>query len=145
MMYLAPTLTLVLWLIAGLHAYWGFGGVWPAADTSALARTVVGARGLNTMPPLGACVLVAALLIGVGIWPLFAVGLLPPWWPPWLLAASGAAMSAVFLARGLAAYLSVWRRRVPEQPFATLDRQLFGPLCLALGISFATLTERGLL
>ena len=139
----AWTMALTLWLIAALHVYWGFGGLWPAVDAGALARTVVGARGVQRMPSLTACATVAAVLIGVGTWPLLVVGVLPPVWPCWLLVATGMAIAGVFLARGCAAYWPVWRRRVPEEPFATLDRSLYGPLCLALGLASLTLLWKG--
>ena len=46
-------------------------------------------------------------------------------------------------ARGMAAYLAPWRRLTPKQPFATFDRTIYGPLCLAFGIGFVGLLARG--
>jgi hypothetical protein len=52
----------------------------------------------------------------------------------------GFAAGAVFLGRGLAAYIPAWRRVTPEQPFARLDQIAYGPLCLALGAGFLLLS-----
>ena len=43
------------------------------------------------------------------------------------------AASAVFLGRGIAPWIPAWRRLTPQQPFARLDRRLYGPLCLLIG------------
>jgi hypothetical protein len=140
---LAIGLAVVLWVIAALHAYWGLGGLWPAADAKTLARTVIGAPGVEVMPSLAACTVVAVVLAAAGLWPLFAGGVLPAIWPKWLMLAGGIGCAVAFLARGLAGYHPAWRRRWPEQPFARLDRQRYAPLCLALGFGFVVLLLKG--
>ena len=140
---LAWALALTLWLIAAVHFYWGLGGLWPARNATSLARAVVGARGITRMPAATACLTVAAVLVAIGSWPLYATAVLPAISPSWFVYAAGTAIAAIFLARGVAPYLVIWRRRTPEQPFVSLDRWLYGPLCLALGTGFAVLLLKG--
>jgi hypothetical protein len=136
---LAALLSTVVLALAVLHASWGLGGHWPAVSATALAKSAVGTPGVKRMPPPLACFAVAVLLTGVAAWPLFAAGLLPEAWPRWLTALAGAGIAAVFLARGVAGYTPAWRRRFPEEPFATYDRRYFAPLCLALSAGYLTM------
>jgi hypothetical protein len=122
---IALLLTLILGLIAALHLLWAVGFWFPIRDEAALARAVVGARGITKMPGAGPCALVAmalVFLISVIHWPDVAARL-------WLLRAA----AAVFLLRGVATYTPGWRGIVPEQPFARLDQRIYGPLCLVIG------------
>ena len=135
----AGFLTLTLLAIALLHALWGFGVTWPRRDEAALARAVVGRPQMTKMPPPIACFIVAAALIIMGLWPLASIGALPTMLSPSLHRLMGWAICLVFIARGVAAYLPAWRRLVPVQPFARLDRTIYGPLCLAIGGGFLVL------
>lgn len=136
MIALALLLCVTVWLIAMLHASWGLGNHWPAGSAQALAKAAVGTRGVTRMPPPSQCFAVAAILAGVACWPLFALGLLAEAWPRWLTLVAGAGIAAVFFGRGVAGYISTWRRRFPEEPFATYDRRYYSPLCLALGAGY---------
>ena len=141
--WLAIALFVVLLTIADLHAAWGFGWRWPSDGEEALAKTVVGKAGITRMPSLFACLIVAALLAAASLWPLFATGLFPAWWPGWLTQLAGVGLAVVFIGRGAAGYLPAWRSRFSEQPFAGLDRRLYSPLCLAIGAGIvAILIER---
>jgi hypothetical protein len=133
---LAIALSAIVYGIAVLHASWGLGGHWPAASAERLAKAAVGTPSVSRMPGPVACLIVAALLAGVASWPLLAAGLLPEAWPRWLTALAGAGVAAAFVARGVAGYMRAWRRRFPEQPFATYDRRYYSPLCLALGAGY---------
>ena len=63
-----------------------------------------------------------------------------PWWGESLLRQASVGLFAlVFLVRGALAYTSFWRRLTPQEPFATLDRTRYGPLCLAIGLGFVVL------
>ncbi|SFM06914.1 DUF3995 domain-containing protein [Shimia aestuarii] len=123
----------VLGGIAGLHGLWAMGIWFPGGDEARLARRVAGFEGMRRMPPKPASLFVALVLAGVAHVLLVRAGLAAALLPGWIygLAIWGAA--AVFLGRGVAAYLPGWRRLTPEEPFATLDRRVYGPLCLALG------------
>ena len=140
-------LSLVLWAaltaIAVLHAAWGLGSHWPCESEESLVRTAGGTPGARRMYPPSACFTVAALLAGVSAWPLFAAGLLPTAWPDWLTLLAGAAIAAIFIARGIAGYMPGWRRLHSAEPFATLDRRVYAPLCFALGAGFITIVLRG--
>jgi hypothetical protein len=139
----ALALALLLWSLAALHVYWGRGGLWPAEDEASLARQVVGAPGIQAMPGPVACFIVGGLLCFAGLWPLATVGVLPALFPAELMLLAGYGLTLVFLARGAAAYLDAFRHYFPEEPFATLDRRLYGPLCLLIGIGFAFIISIG--
>jgi hypothetical protein len=140
----ALALGALLWALAGLHAYWGRGGLWPEADEASLARTVIGAAGVREMPSASACYGAASVLFFAGLWPLTMIaGLMPALLPAELMLLAGYGLAAIFLGRGAAAYLPVFRRVFSEEPFATLDRRLYGPLCLAIGFGFSFLLSLG--
>ena len=136
MIALAAALTLVLAVIAALHAYWGFGGVWPGRDAADCARRVGGFRGARTMPSPAPSFAVAAIAVAASI-PLIMLG--PLGTASSLPALAGLAVALVFLARGIAGFTPAWRRLTPEQPFASLDVRFYSPLCLAIGCGFAAL------
>jgi hypothetical protein len=139
----AFVLSTILWALAALHFYWGAGGIWPAKDEQSLARKVVGAPGIKIMPPPLACVSVAALLASLGILPLLLVGVLPAFLPQGMIHFAGLGATLVFMARGYAAWRPEFRKFFPEEPFATLDRRYYAPLCLVIGIGFAFLMIAG--
>jgi Protein of unknown function (DUF3995) len=143
MTLLALFLTGMLWLIAAIHVLWGTGSTWPTRDAASLARQVVGGPGIKTMPPAATCFAVAILLIAIGCWPLWRVALIGSPISDGLGFAAGIGIVVVFCARGLAPYVPAWRRLVPEEPFATFDRHLYGPLCLLLAAGFTALLLKG--
>ena len=140
---LALLLSVIVSVIAVLHAHWGLGGTWPAADAERLAKTAVGTPGITKMPSPTSCFVVAALLSCVASWPLFAAGLLVEAWPRWLTLLAGAGIAAVFVGRGVAGYTAAWRRRFSEEPFASLDRLVYSPLCLVLGAGYIAILVMG--
>lgn len=140
---LAILLWVVLAAIAALHAAWGLGSHWPCASEEILVRTAGGTPDATKMYPPASCFVVAALLAGASVWPLFAAGLLHEAWPRWLTLLAGAGIAAVFVARGVAGYVPAWRRLQSAEPFATLDRRFYAPLCLFLGAGFIVLLLRG--
>lgn len=136
-------MSFVLWALAALHVHWGDGGLWPKKDELTLARTVVGAPGIEKMPSRTACFAVALALFLAGLWPLEMIGVIPAMFPIELDVLAGYGLAAIFLLRGVAAYLPAFRKRFPEKPFATLDRRLYGPLCLLIGAGFLFLLSFG--
>jgi hypothetical protein len=138
-------LALVLALLAGLHAYWGFGGVWPGTDQKSCARAVAGFRGIDRMPPPAAAFAVAAVLLAAGFVALALAGVVTLPLPSGLVLLAGLAAAAVFLGRGIAGFTPAWRRLTPEMPFARNDRRWFSPLCLLVGAGFAILSLQGYL
>jgi len=131
-------LALVLLIIAGLHALWGLRIWWPATDERALALLSAGFAGRVKMPPPLACFAVAGALTGAASLTLSIIGILPfgTLLVPRILLGLAA---LVFLARGMAAYTAPWARLTPSQPFRSLDRRVYGPLCLAIGLGLLLL------
>ncbi|MEP3430737.1 MAG: DUF3995 domain-containing protein [Roseibium sp.] len=139
---LACALFGILTLVSGVHLYWGFGGLWPAKSELELARTVVGANGIETMPSAALTVVVAVLIFAASLLPLAWTHLLPlPDLVPSVLVFAGMiALTGVFLLRGLIGFTPYFAKMNAEEPFRTLDRKYFSPLCLILGIGFLALT-----
>lgn len=130
----------ILLLIAILHFLWGINIYWPAKDEASLAKMVVGAEGITQMPNFWACSFVTvALLVGSvvvltlgGVMRLNAV-------PFWLFQILGAGFALVLLARGIVGFTPFMVQVSPEEPFKTLNRLYYSPLCLALGLSVSVL------
>lgn len=133
MLILAIALVLTLGGIAALHAYWGFGGRWPARDEATLADMVIGKTPGGRMPPPAACFAVAAaILAGVGLIVLVSFGGLPH---PAAAFVRGAywIFTAVFVARGVAGFVPALWRRSSGTAFVRLNTRYYSPLCLLLG------------
>lgn len=139
MIILAFVLSLILLLITTLHVYWGIGGIWPGKDAKSCARVVVGFRGVDDMPSPVASFAVAACLALATLWPLALEGVFASPFPRQGLAATALLFGMVFFGRGIAGFTPWWRGLTPEQPFARLDRRLYSPLCLLIGLGFAIL------
>ncbi len=136
MTVLAALESILLAIIAALHAAWGLGLRWPGHDDASLQAAVEGSpRGRMPTPPQcfvagGAIRAAAAVVAGVAgvLWlPL-------PSWAPRLL---GLGAAAVFAGRGIAGYLPAWRAMHSREPFARLDRWAFSPLCLVIALTIA--------
>ncbi len=136
---LAVSIFVVLTIVALLHAYWAFGGRWPGHDEPSLARMVVGSKGITAMPARGPTLAVAVVIFLAGVVALARADLVPVPLPPMLQSVAVTALAVVFLGRGIASFTPWFRASQSEEPFATLDRRLYGPLCLALGTGFAVL------
>ena len=125
-------------VVAGVHAYWALGGLWPGTDTDSLHRTVVGGAPGRYAPGPTATWVVAAMLLGAALTVLGAAGLLPlPVPRPWLrtLALVGA---VVLLLRGLQGFVdSRMRPETAGGPFARLNVWFYSPLCLVLALCTA--------
>jgi hypothetical protein len=136
---LAVLIFLVLAVTAAFHVYWAFGGLWPGHDELSLARTVVGDKGITGMPARGLTLVVAIMIVVAGLVALMQVSVLPEALPPALQRAAIIVLALIFLLRGAVSFTSLPRRMQAEEPFATLDRRIYGPLCLALGAGYAAL------
>ncbi|MEL6472996.1 MAG: DUF3995 domain-containing protein [Pseudomonadota bacterium] len=136
---LACCLALVLAGIGLIHMAWAAGSNWPCASEQSLARTVVGSRNIERMPPRFASFVVALCLIGAAAWALALRDLVPVRIPRELLALGGAALVFVFGMRGLLGILPAFERVAPEQPFVRLNRLYYSPLCILIAIVFALL------
>ncbi|MEH6412020.1 MAG: DUF3995 domain-containing protein [Hyphomonas sp.] len=127
--------------ITGLvHLAWAFGSTFPYANEQALARAVVGRRGITRMPPMAASAFVALCLFGASLWALLLGRLVEAPVSDWLIAPGGLVLAAVFLLRGVIGILPTFEQALPEQPFLRLNRLFYSPLCLLIGMAFVGLT-----
>lgn len=138
-MFLGVMMFTLLASIAALHVAWGFGLIWPAKSERELVSMVVGAKGMTTMPSLVQCLIAGGGIFAFGVIALLLGNALhSPLSPQWVTMI-GVLSAFVFAGRGIAGYVPQWRRRFPQQPFATFDRYSFAPLCLALAAGYAAL------
>jgi Protein of unknown function (DUF3995) len=135
----AAIMFVALALIAVMHAAWGFGVRWPAQDERDLVALVVGRTGRARMPTRSECLGAAAAIFAAGVVALAAADLIILPLPAIVVTAAAIFATAVFAGRGVAAYLPAWRRRFAQEPFATLDRNWYAPLCLLFALAFAVL------
>ena len=124
-------------LTVGLaHLFWALGTTWPIQSEALLAQTVVGRPGITRMPNRLITGLIALLLFAASV---IAIGLADPAEGGLSRTALGILLAIVFLARGIVGYTPGWRARYPTEPFATLDRKNYSPLCLWIGAGFLIL------
>lgn len=149
-----------LTLIACLHAYWAIGGKWPGIDDETLAKIVIGTKGLKKLPRASLTILVALLIFTAGIIPLFwgyhqeqvdlGMSFLPASFfsilvvmneliPFWFLRIAMVGLTLIFIGRGIATYTPWAKQQNLEEPFRSLDKKYYAPLCLTLGIGFLIL------
>lgn len=140
---IAFALALLLSAIAGLHAYWGRGGLWPALSEDELVATVIGNARARRMPSPGLSLLVALAIALTAIWPLLLVQMPGVAAMRPFIFLCGLAIMAVFLLRGVAGFLPAWRRLHPREPFASYDRRYYSPLCLLIAAGYAVLLLQG--
>ena len=133
-------LAAILTIVGLLHALWGFGVTFPAANEQQLARMVVGKRGITKMPSMTACLFVAFSLFGFAFLALVLKRLVPMPISKWLVAAAGAGAALIFMGRGVLGVLPAFERALPEQPFLSLNRRFYSPLIFLIGAGFALLT-----
>ncbi len=126
----------VMSVIAVLHAYWAFGGLWPAATEADLVKTVIGITRSQTMPPALHSLAVAVLVLAAagfalarGVFGFDAVI---------FVRIPLGVVAVIMLARGIYAYLPGLFSRASE-PFATLNAMFFSPAILVLGLAFTIL------
>ena len=139
MILLATLMFFILTAVAAIYLLWSFGLRWPAGNEHDLVALVVGATGHTQMPGPIKCTGAAAAIFCAGLFALVlarAIPLLGAAALPW----AGAMATLVFMIRGVWAYLPVWRRHLAQEPFATMDRNWYGPLCLLLAAGFIVLT-----
>ena len=123
-------------VIAAIHLLWALGYWWPLKDEAALARAVVGTKGIEKMPGAVACALVVVALLFAAAW---------PWFPEGPLKAVGLFVIAlVFQIRAVAAYAPIMKRATPELPFRRLDETYYAPLCIFFGLVFMVLAGRAM-
>lgn len=145
MAILALNIATVLLIIGIFHGLWGL-RIWlPVRDEQHLARSVVGARDIVSMPPPLHCFFVALVLFGGALGVLALADVLTiPFVPMALVQGGMSVFSAVFLVRGFVGFTPFWARITPELPFRSLDRRVYSPLCILLGIGIVIFIVQGL-
>lgn len=135
----------VLTLIAAIHLYWAFGGLWPAQTVEELIYTVIGDPRFERMPPAWMTIAVAIALLIAGLIALERAGIVR-FLPRWMVTLGCWVLIAVFALRGLSAFLVAAGVRTVStaltEPFATNDLRLYGPLCVLIAVGFLSLTFR---
>jgi hypothetical protein len=134
-MLIGAIVFVALLAVAIAHFIWSLGGSWPIRNKDLLAKAVIGRPGVTRVPRLASLV-IAILVLLAGI---VALALADKTGGGVLLTAAGALLAMIFLARGAIGYTAGWRAAFPEEPFATLDRRNYSPLCLVLGTGFLLL------
>lgn len=129
---IASLLFVLLLTVALAHFLWALGSPWPIRDPALLARAVIGRPGVTRVPRL-ASLLVAVLVLAAGV---VALAVADPVAGGLGLTLLGALMALVFIARGILGYTARWRAAFPVEPFATLDRKNYSPLCLVIGAGY---------
>jgi hypothetical protein len=128
---LALLLFLAVFALSLVHFNWSRGSHWPMESEEALARAVVG-DGRRRMPGRLPCLAVSFILCMVAIFPLCALD------PASRLPVRhiSVVIAGVFVARGIAGYSPTWRQHFRDEPFATLDKRYYSPLCILLGLAY---------
>ena len=131
----ASILFLCLLTVSIAHFLWAIGSPWPIRDPQLLANTVIGRPDVTRVPRFPSLVVallvLAAAAIGSALGDKASGGL--------LLTLAGIVLTLVFGIRGVLGYTAGWRARFPLEPFATLDRRIYSPLCLVVAACFAIL------
>jgi hypothetical protein len=133
---LAWAMSVTLGLIATFHAAWSLGLPWPRGDRRSLARTTIGR---DTLPGPLSCFAVAAALLVLAVIPLAGIGVVVSPAPQAWTQAAGLVAAAVFGLRGVIGYTPAFDRSFPGEPFRTLNRLAYSPLCLTLAAGFLAL------
>jgi hypothetical protein len=143
MSMVVSSLTFVpLLMVAFAHFLWSLGRTWPIRNEVLLAQSVVGTPGVTQMPSKLLTLAVSLVLLAAGI---VALALADHTSGGWWLTALGILLALVFIGRGVLGYTEAWRDRFPTEPFATLDRRNYSPLCFWIGAGFLILVVMRLL
>lgn len=142
---MAPLLGTLLAILLGglglLHIIWAAGLSFPFPNEQSLARSIVGRRGITRLPSHASVALLGMLLISAACAAIvmghYATSITTL---KFLMVPIGLFLSAVFLLRGLVGVLPAFERAAPEQPYLSLNRRLYSPLCFLIGVGFLALT-----
>jgi len=139
--FVGNSLSLLLALSGLLYLSWAAGLTFPFANEQALARSLIGRRGITRVPSRRAFVYLGALLFAAAMAAFLLGGFsekVPQSKP--FLAPVGLLLAVVFLGRGIAGVLPAFERAAPEQPYLSLNRRIYSPVCVLAGLAFLFLT-----
>ncbi|MFN4185893.1 MAG: DUF3995 domain-containing protein [Hyphomonas sp.] len=138
---LGTLLAIVLGCLGLIHLIWAAGMSFPFPNEQSLARSIVGRRGITRLPSRAAVALLGILLLcGAGAAAIMGHYASSMTALKFLLVPVGLFLSAVFLLRGLVGVLPAFERAAPEQPYLSLNRRVYSPLCALIGAGFLALT-----
>lgn len=137
-------IALIAWLlfvvlvgVSALHFLWASGSTWPVKDPQQFARTLAGIDSDRATPGMALTALVAMLILAAAVLPLWTISTISLPLPEWCRATSMWVLFAVFFLRGISTYALPNLPRA--QPFKSLDRRYFAPLCLVLAAGYLSL------
>ena len=84
-------------------------------------------------------VAVVLALFAAALWPLMWAAIVPYVLPQTLVVLGIWVLAGIFLARGIAAYTPVFGPERVQEPFLSLNRRLYAPLCFLIGSGFVLL------
>jgi len=135
------SLALLLAATGVLYLLWAAGLTFPFSNEQALARSLIGRRGITQIPSRLSFVYISLLFFAAAIAAFLLGGFSEavPRSKPFLLPV-GLLLTLVFFGRGIAGVLPAFERAAPEQPYLSLNRRLYSPLCALAGAAFLFLT-----
>lgn len=133
-------LAAALLALAGLHAYWARGGLWPGKSEAELVDLVIGEIYRTQMPPARATWLVALSLTLAAV-DAFLLALPTSGLFERIVVWAGVGLTGVFGLRGIAGYTPFWRAAHPAAAFAWMDKRVYSPLCILLAEGFFALVS----
>lgn len=142
MAHLVATLLALALAAAGLLYYlWAAGLTFPFPNEQALARSIIGRRGITRVPSRRTFLYLGTLLFAAAAAAYMMGGFsdMVPRAKPFL-APVGLLLAVIFLGRGIVGVLPAFERAAPEQPYLSLNRRIYSPLCGLAGIGFLILT-----
>lgn len=126
----------ILFVVAIVHAGWAFGMNWPAKDEQTLIKTVIGHPDIKKMPNRYLTLVVALAITLAGLCALVGAEVIMPPLPNWMIDSALVILALIFAARGASSYVTDGPLGQRVEPFATLDRRYFAPLCLLLSACY---------
>ena len=139
MILIASLIFTILLITSLIHVGWAFGMVWPAKDEQGLIQTVIGHPDVRKMPSRNLTLAVAGGIAAAGLFGLWGADIVTLPLPGWMKTLTLLGLTGIFVLRGLSSYVTQGPLGKRIEPFVTLDRRYFAPLCLLLGAGFLAL------
>lgn len=130
-MVLPLLLSLLFFILSGIHLNWAIGGTFGFA--AALPTKESGERVLN--PKKIDSTIVGSGLMAFSFFYLLKSGLIDLNQPDWILSYGGWIIPAIFILRAIGDFNYVgFFKKIKNTDFGKLDTRFFSPLCLAIAI-----------
>jgi len=129
----------ILTIISLIHIIWANGIFWPAKDEYSLVKMVVGEPSMRQMPSKKLTYIIAIIIFLGGIFALWGGGIITLPLPLWIRELALFLLAFVFGTRGLAPLIVGKKLGEKTEPYKTLDKIIYAPLCLIISIGFVIL------